>query len=310
MNPFTDNTAESVSALGERRLIREITRWLGTAGPAAPGGIGDDCAVLPKSRGCQLVTVDPVIFGEHFDASMSPAAAGAKLMKRNLSDIAAMGGTPRSAVIALALDRMVRLDWLRAFYRALATVARRHDVSLVGGDIAHQRGGLCATLTLLGETGPGDRVLTRSGSRRGDWIYVTGRLGGSLPSGRHWKFTPRLAEGRWLVARKEVRAMLDVSDGLAKDLCPLIPAGCTPALDASALPRHAGCDIRAALCDGEDYELVFSVAAKADLDAFERSWSRTFPRTRLTCIGRFVAEGKRPPEALKLEDYHGFEHLG
>lgn len=307
MHPFTDNPAESVASLGERRLIAAISRWLGKATPRGAAGIGDDCAVLPRPRGRQLVTVDPVIFGEHVDASMPPAAAGAKLMKRNLSDIAAMGGTPRAAVIALALDRGVRLDWLEAFYRALAREARRHGVAIVGGDIAHHRGGLCATLTLIGEAGP--RVLTREGARRGGWICVTGRLGGSLPSGRHWKFTPRLAEGRWLAARREVRSMMDLSDGLAKDLRSLTPGDCEAALDEAALPRHRGCDTRAALCDGEDYELVFTLSARTDLAAFDAAWRRAFPRVPLTRIGRFVSKNQAPDGALRLEDYDGFEHL-
>ena len=309
MHPFTDNPADSVAALGERRLIAAIARWLGDTGPAAPAGIGDDCAVLPRPRHRALVTVDPVIYGEHFDDTVAPAAAGAKLLKRNLSDIAAMGGTPRAAVLALALDRTVRTDWLRAFYRGLAAVARRHAVKIVGGDIAHQKGGLAATLTLFGEAAPGDRVLTRAGARRGDWIYVTGRLGGSLPSRHHWRFTPRLAEGRWLAARAEVRAMMDLSDGLAKDIHALAPAGCTAAVEPDAIPRRRGHDLRVALTDGEDYELLFALAARADRAAFAAAWRRAFPRTPLACIGRFVPDDKLPTTALRWEDHDGFEHL-
>ncbi len=309
MSPFTDNPAESIAHLGERRLITNITRWLGSTNPQGSSGIGDDCAVLARPKGELLVTVDPVIHNEHFNDSMSAAAAGAKLIKRNLSDIAAMGGIPRSAVLALAMDRNVRIDWLRDFYRSIATISRKYDVKIVGGDIAHQKGGLVATLTLLGETGPDGRVLTRGGAKRGDWIYVTGRLGGSLPSGRHWKFTPRLEEGRWLVQQREVRAMLDLSDGLGKDLHSLTPEGCTPALDADALPRHRGCDLRAALCDGEDYELVFAVAAKTDTTRFESAWKQAFKNTPLKNIGRFVSKNKRPNNAVPLENYDGFEHL-
>ncbi|HEY9250120.1 MAG TPA: AIR synthase related protein, partial [Rariglobus sp.] len=92
VHPFTDNAADSVTALGESRLIAAIRRWLGNASPPSPFGIGDDCAVLPASRHPQLVTVDPVVYGEHFDDSIPPRAAAAKLLKRNLSDLAAMGG--------------------------------------------------------------------------------------------------------------------------------------------------------------------------------------------------------------------------
>jgi thiamine-monophosphate kinase len=179
-------------------------------------------------------------------------------------------------------------------------------VLVVGGDVAQADGILAASLTLLGRaTGP--RVLTRAGARLGDWIFVTGRLGGSLTGGHHYKFVPRLAEGAWLARQPGVRAMMDVSDGLAKDLRALTPGGTVPALAASTLPCRAGCDVCAALTDGEDYELVFTVAAKTDLAALHRAWHRTFPQTPLTRIGRFTRT--LPAGALNLASYHGYEHL-
>ena len=307
MNPFTDQPAYSIGSLGEQRLIAAIRRWLGAASPASPFGIGDDCAVVPAGRAAQLLTVDPVIHGQHFDDAVPPRAVGEKLFKRNLSDIAAMGGRPRAAVVALALDAHVRIDWLEAFYRGLAAVSRRFSVPLVGGDVAQHQGGIVATLTLVGEAGP--RVLTRRGAKSGDWIYVTGQLGGSLPSRHHYRFTPRLAEGAWLGRRAEVRSMMDVSDGLAKDIHSLAPQGTMPAMHPESLPIRKGCDVRAALCDGEDYELVFTVSAKADTAALERAWKRTFPRTRLSCLGRFVHRAEFPASAIKLEEFHGYEHL-
>jgi thiamine-monophosphate kinase len=308
VHPFTRHRSASVAAFGETRLIASVRRWLGAASPRAPHGIGDDCAVLPAARGPRLLTVDPVIYGEHFNDAVPPRAVGAKLLKRNLSDIAAMGGRPDAAVVALALDPRVKLVWLEGFYRGLAAAARRFGVPVVGGDIARHDGGLVATLTLLGEaTGP--RVLTRTGARAGDWIFVTGVLGGSLASRHHWRFAPRLAEGAWLARRPEVRAMLDVSDGLAKDLRALTPPRAEPALDPAALPRRAGCDTRAALGDGEDYELLFAVAAEVAPEIFLRVWRRKFPRTRLSCVGQFVPRGRLPSGALNLDDFHGYEHL-
>jgi len=307
VNPFTDQPAEAIGSLGEQRLIAAIRRWLGAASPEAPFGIGDDCAFVPAGRAAQLLTVDPVIYGQHFDDAVPPRAVGEKLFKRNLSDIAAMGGRPRAAVVALALDARVRLDWLEAFYRGLAAVSRRFAVPLVGGDVAQNQGGIVATLTLVGEAGP--RVLTRAGAKAGDWIYVTGQLGGSLPSRHHYRFTPRLAEGAWLARRAGVRSMMDVSDGLAKDIHSLAPQGTMPAIHTESLPIRKGCDVRAALCDGEDYELVFTVSAKADTAALERAWKRTFPRTRLSCLGRFVHRAEFPASAIKLEEFHGYEHL-
>lgn len=308
MHPFAKKSADSVTAFGETRLITAIRRWLGAASPRAPFGIGDDCAVLPAARGPQLITVDPVIFGRHFDAAVPPWAVGAKLLKRNLSDLAAMGGCPSAAVLALTLDPHTSLAWLEQFYRGLATCARRYRVPIVGGDIAQADGVLAASLTLLGAAA-GPRVVTRTGARIGDSIYVTGVLGRSLASGHHFAFHPRLAEGTWLAGRPEVRAMMDVSDGLAKDLGALTPPHAKPALEPDALPLRRGADLHAALTDGEDYELVFALAAHTDAVAFARAWHRRFPRTRLTNIGHFVRSNALSPSHVRLEDFSGYEHL-
>lgn len=318
MLPFTTQASASVAALGEEKLIAAIRRWLGTASPRAPFGIGDDCAVLPASRGPQLITVDPVIYGRHFDDTVPPQAVGAKLLKRNLSDLAAMGGHPTAAVLALTLDARVSVAWLEQFYRGLAACARHYRVPVVGGDVAQANGIVAASLTLLGEaaawrSGAGrkivTRVVTRTGARVGDRLFVTGVLGRSLPSGHHHRFIPRLAEGEWLARRPEVRAMMDISDGLAKDLHALTPAGAAPALDAGSLPLRRGADVRSALTDGEDYELVFALSARTDFDAFHRAWRRAFQRTRLTEIGRLVRRGALPAGALNLADFRGYEHL-
>ena len=308
MHPFTRQSGASVSALGEEKLIAAIRGWLGSTSPRAPFGIGDDCAVLRASRGRQLITVDPVIYGRHFDDAVPPRAVGEKLLKRNLSDLAAMGGRPVAAVLALMLDPRVSRVWLEHFYRGLAAAARRYRVSIVGGDIAQANGVVAASLTLLGES-VGPRVLTRTGGRKGDWIYVTGVLGGSLTSGHHYRFAPRLAEGAWLARRPEVRAMMDVSDGLAKDLHAITPPRTTPALNAASLPRRSGANLRSALTDGEDYELLFVVARTARRAALEAAWARAFPKTRLSCVGQFVAPAEVPSSAIALADYHGYEHL-
>jgi thiamine-monophosphate kinase len=308
VHPFTKRSSQSVSHLGEEKLISEIKRWLGASSPRAPFVIGDDCALLPPSRGSQLITVDPVIYPHHFDDQVPARQVGAKLLKRNLSDLAAMGGKPTAAVLALTLGTDVSVIWLEQFYRGLAACARRHRVSIVGGDIAQAENVLAASLTLLGEA-TGSRTLTRTGARRGDRIYVTGVLGGSLRTGHHYRFTPRLAEGAWLARRNDVRAMMDVSDGVAKDLHAITPPGTAPALDAKALPMRAGATIRAALSDGEDYELLFALSAKASATAFEREWAKSFQRVRLSCIGTFVTANQVPEQAVNLAAYRGYEHL-
>lgn len=308
MHPFTTRHEDSIAAWGEERLIVAIRRWLGAASPPAPHGIGDDCAVLPAARSPQLVTVDPVIFGRHFDQSVPPRAVGGKLLKRNLSDIAAMGGRPVAAVVALTLDGRVRQTWLEEFYRGIARVARRHGVAIVGGDVAEAPGVLAASLTLLG-VASGPRVVTRRGARIGDWIFVTGELGRSVATGHHFRFEPRLAEGAWLARRPEVRAMIDVSDGLAKDVWPLTPRGAVPAIAPDRVPRRARARLEAALGEGEDYELLFAVAAEIAPESFRQRWRRAFPRVRLSCLGRFVRPDARPAGALDLAEYRGYEHL-
>jgi thiamine-monophosphate kinase len=317
MHPFTDQPRDAVAALGELGLIREIRRWLGKVSPPPPYGIGDDCAVLPALRRTPLVTVDPVIYGEHFNDAVAPAAAGAKLFKRNLSDIAAMGGRPRAAVVSLALDERVKVAWLQQFYRGLAAVGRRYHVPVVGGDIARHRGGLVASLTLVGEAA-GRRVLTRAGARVGDRLFVTGRLGGSL-RGHHLSFTPRLDEGAWLAARPDVRSLMDLSDGLAKDVHALTPPDGQPVLRSAALPVSAAARAFArtsgrtaldhALDDGEDYELLFAVSRRTPVDAFVRAWRRRF-RLPVSCIGEFRPAGETLPDGtVDLSRHHGFEHL-
>ena len=190
---------------------------------------------------------------------------------------------------------------------------------MIGGDIARHQGGLEATLTLIGEATSG-RALTRTGARTGDWIYVTGRLGGSL-LGHHWRFQPRLLEGAWLAERPEVRALMDVSDGLAKDILGLTPNGCQAAIRPEDVPISRSARIAArrshrpalehALGDGEDYELLFVVNAQADRVAFEAAWKARF-KLKLSCLGRFERMPRDRvvgPSYVNWRDYHGYEHL-
>ena len=181
-------------------------------------------------------------------------------------------------------------------------------MAVVGGDVAEAPGVLAASLTLLGAaTGP--RVVTRTGAKSGDWIYVTGELGNSLATGHHHAFTPRLNEGAWLARRPDVRSMMDLSDGLAKDLAALTPAGAAAKLDFNRLPLRKGSTVRAALTDGEDYELVFTLAARADRAALESGWRRRFPRVPLTCLGNFRPLDKRRTGGPSPGSLHGYEHF-
>jgi len=311
MHPFTDRKSDSVCALGEVRLLGKIRDWLGTAAPAEPFGMGDDCAVLPLGQTARLITVDPVVYGGHFNDTMTPRATAQKLLKRNLSDLAAMGGLPVAAVLALTLEPRTSLRWLSGFYRALADCARHYAVPIVGGDITASTvpDHLSVSLTLLGNPAYGSRILTRRGAQAGDSIYVTGQLGNTLGTGHHYRFTPRLAEGAWLARQRAVRSMIDISDGLAKDLKSLQSPGLEAEIEEATLPLRRGADMRSAICGGEDYELIFTLAANARHADFERRWHAAFPKTPIIRLGQFVAAGTRNASALNLENYHGYEHL-
>jgi len=289
-----------VSSRDETVLIVQIRRWLGRVSPPPPTGIGDDCAVVRASAKHQLLTVDPVVAGVHFLPETPAATVAAKLLKRNLSDIAAMGGVPRQAVIALAIPTDQPNAWLEAFFRSLGRCARRNGVNIVGGDCSETSGPLVATLTLLGDSPT--RPLLRNQARAGDLLYVTGSLGGSI-LGRHLRFAPRLKEGQWLARRREVHSAMDLSDGLGKDAVALLRPGTRVVIDPRTLPispaarRHARETSRdpidCALNDGEDYELLFAAAGRKHA-RLAQAWRRRFT-TRLTCIGRVESHRSRDP---------------
>ena len=327
MNPFSKQPAETVLALREIALLRAIRGWLGAASPPSPQGIGDDCAVLDVSGADSvLATTDGVVYGRHFDDTAPPAAVGAKLLDRNLSDIAAMGGTPKHALVHLIIGRDLKTAWLKEFYTGLAQGCREYGVTLAGGGTAQGPDGVfAADLTLLGVPGP--KLLLRTGAQIGDAIFVTGELGGSI-LGKHLDFTPRLAEGRWLAQQAGVRGVIDVTDGLAKDLPEILPEGADARLDAATLPIAAAATSLAArdgvaalihaLTDGEDYELLFAVDGETDLPSFLSRWRKAH-KTPLTRIG-IIAPAKDKRRERQLRDQatgqpllppgqHGFEHL-
>ena len=276
-DPFSDDPRETVASCDEAGLLRLIRESLGEANPPCPEGMGDDCAVVPWMPGPMLVTVDSVVYGRHFDATLPPALAGAKLVRRNLSDIAAMGGHPMACVVQMLMPACTRLDWLRAFFEGVGLEAKAHGFKVNGGDLASTERDLAASLTLLGGA---PRPVPRHGSRPGDRLYVTGPLGGSLLR-KHWDFVPRLIEGQWLAGRSEVRAMMDISDGLACDLPRMLAAGTHARIDAGAVAsdaaralslRSGGTPAGHALADGEDCELLFAIDGAASIEVFEAAY--------------------------------------
>jgi len=233
-----------------------------------PVGPGDDCAVVRVGGQLLLVTTDQCADGVHFILDdCGPDAAGYKVMARSLSDIAAMGGRPLGAVATVSAPKGMSESQLQALYRGLRRAGDAFDCPLVGGDVSAWSHPLLLTTTLWGA--PAAAPLLRRGARPGEAICVTGTLGGSLASGKHLTFTPRVAAGCLLAERYPVSAMIDISDGLAADLrhlCRASGVGAELRRDAiplSAAARATADPLAAALGDGEDYELLFTLPAEA-----------------------------------------------
>jgi thiamine-monophosphate kinase len=257
----------------------DFIEWLRSQQPASafvPVPAGDDLAILRwDGRDLLLVGADQVLDGVHFDASVhSPRQIGRKVMNRNLSDCAAMACLPAAALATVALPRGVGVDYARELYLGLREAADPFDCAIVGGDTGSWDGKLAFSVTILGRSA-GVTPVRRCGAKPGDGIYVTGPLGGSI-RGRHMTFEPRVNLARELVQAGGITAMIDLSDGLSRDLRHICrESGVGAVIDARAVPIHddalnlpaedglenAGPHHRAmdhALNDGEDYELLFT----------------------------------------------------
>ncbi len=301
--------------MNEFELIERLTRCV-PANESVVVGPGDDCAVLDLGVPDRwvLFKTDAVVEGIHFTATARPEQIGHKALARCLSDIAAMAGTPTAAVVTLALPRSFEPQFVEGIYSGLNALARRHEVALVGGETTTNPERILLSIALLGWVPRGKAVL-RSGAQAGDAIFVTGQLGGSLAA-KHLQFEPRLAEGRWLTQHFSIHAMLDVSDGLAGDLRHILKASRVGAeLLSSAIPisREARLAARAesaakppllaALTDGEDFELLFTIAGRDAVPLLD-AWKKQFPDLHLSCIGKIM-----PGEGITIRDKHGARPL-
>jgi thiamine-monophosphate kinase len=282
---------KTLADIGEDELVRRLVRGR-CHGSGVIEGPGDDCAVVaaPGAGRHLLLKTDTVVEGVHFTADTPAHLIGRKALARVLSDFAAMAATPRHALVTLIAPPTTPVRRVLDLYRGLHALARRFEVAVVGGETA--RGDqLIVTVSLSGDA-PAKGWVRRHGAHAGDQLFVTGRLGGSL-GGRHLSFQPRLAEAQWLVNHLPVRAMMDLSDGLAKDLPRLAGgAGLGFEVDPEVLPCATGCSPAQAWGDGEDYELLLAVDPGLDPAALA-AWRKTFPRLPLTCIGRLTDSPRR-----------------
>lgn len=284
----------------------KIVRQLGTIFPGGSDvltGIGDDCAVVRCDGKSLLAAADQVIEKIHFTPETPPEKAGKKLLLRNVSDIAAMGGTPRWAILTLAVNGRDE-NYILDFCRGVAEAAKRFGVEIIGGDTASLPDtGVVATLTILGEA-PAGGAVTRDGARAGDYLYVTGKIGNSFLSGRHLDIEPRLKEGQFLAEKHLASAMLDVSDGLLLDAARLAAASHVALqIEPEKVPLFSGARAPEAWSEGEDYELIFTspekLTALGDTLAPICCWGRCVPGN-----GELLNKEGKPFQSERL----GYEH--
>ena len=321
--------------MNEFELIARLTKSL-PANPNVVTGAGDDCAVLDLGAQDKLILfkTDAVVEGVHFTKDTPPEQIGRKALARCLSDIAAMAGTPVAALVTLGLPEKFKPEFVAKIYDGLNALAEKTGVAIVGGETTTNAGGIFLSIALLGTVVRGKQIL-RSGAKTGDAIFVTGELGGSLVE-KHLEFEPRLEEARWLAGHFSIHAMIDLSDGLASDLRHILKAGGVGAeLLKSAIPvsraakeasRNRACQsaenppihiggykpaLAAALTDGEDFELLFTVASRDAVKLLD-AWKKKFPKLKLSCIGKIVAgdgitiRGKTGAQKLNA---HGYVHF-
>jgi thiamine-monophosphate kinase len=319
-------------SLRERELISSIRREFDAKAEGLVLGIGDDAAVIRGGKKLNLLTTDLLVEGVHFIASLNPPRfLGRKSLNVNLSDIAAMGGTPRFALLGLALRKNLDTTWVRGFFGGIKEAAGEADVLLVGGDIS-AAGKIAVSITVIGEA---ESYVPRSGARPGDWIYVSGFLGDAASGLRQLRKggrpgrgkaaghlirafldpPPQIALGRALARSRAASSMIDTSDGLSIDLRHLCEESGTGAeIELARLPLSPAIRAlerypqRLALHGGEDYQLLFTVGPKK-----VREIERLSRRFRISRIGRMTrrndvllvdAKGRKRPLEAK-----GYEHF-
>ncbi len=312
------STRDSLKTIGEFGLIRQLQRQWPTSSPSIITGIGDDAAILKIPPGQQLlISTDVLIEDIHFDLSyQTPKDLGWRAGVANLSDIAAMGGTPLYLLVSMALPVRVPPQHVRELYRGIQAACHPFNVELIGGDTSSSPSQIFLSLTIMGSVGV-NRALTRHTAEIGDHIYVTGTLGDSNaglrilqthsanrrrfhPSAvetflirRHLRPAPRVHVGQRLVNRKLAHAAIDLSDGLSSDVghvCEESRVGAE--IHATALPlssqlrafarRDKREPMEIALQGGEDYELLFTAPAKHHRNVLRVSEHTQVP---ITCIG-------------------------
>ena len=280
-----------------------------------PIGIGDDMAQMRLGdTDSILITTDMLLDGSHFVYDTAGAErVGYKAMACNLSDCAAMATVPLCAVCSVALPRGFASDELKRIHAGILRGGNMFDCALVGGDITSWEGKLAISITMLSKPGASEPV-RRSTAKAGDIICVTGVLGGS-GAGRHLEFVPRVREALALASMVKINSMMDISDGISTDLnhlCRLSGVGAkiyADKLPVSDAARLGGDAVGAALNDGEDFELLFTVAAE-NFEVIKKNWKFD---VGITAVGEITENREVLIERdgqVKILEASGFDHLG
>ena len=260
-----------IKDIGEIGLIDRISRKV-HLDRSVVKGIGDDTAVIKwTSNKYMLATCDMLIEDVHFKRGRAtPFQVGWKALARNISDIAAMGGVPKYALVSVGLDPNLPVSFADGIFEGVNALAKKFNVNIVGGDTSRSKK-IVIDISLIGEVEK-KNVALRSGARAGDAIFITGFLGGSI-KGKHLNFTPRLDEARALVKNFRINSMIDISDGLLIDLGRVLGASSAGALvyeDLIPVSRDA-VSFEKAVTDGEDFELLFTMPDK-EAERFMKSY--------------------------------------
>jgi thiamine-monophosphate kinase len=310
-----------------------IARYFTRAPRHTTLAVGDDAALFSVSPGCELAaSTDMLVEGVHFFPDVDPQALGHKALAVNLSDLAAMGATPRWAMLSLALPD-ADVQWLEGFSRGFFALADKHGVDLIGGDTTRGPRNIC--VQIMGEVGRG-RALRRDGAKIGDDMWVSGQLGDAAAAVAHrrgelnleqaafdrcrmrldWP-TPRIALG--LELSTLAHSAIDVSDGLLGDLAHICErSGVGAKVEYSAVPcsadlrplRDQARVVRAILAGGDDYELCFTAAPAraAEIDALSKMLDIALTRIGRIVEGDAVAVVDAAGRMLTVKD-KGFEHF-
>jgi len=273
-----------------------------------PLGIGDDAAVLDYSKNEYLLfTTDTIVDGVHFKIKESRVDyIGRKAVNINISDIAAMGGVPLYAVINFGLPKYDK-KLISRLFNGIHYSAEKYNLKIVGGDTVRSERFFLA-VSMIG-TVEKKYLTSRSNAGEGDIVCVTGNIGGSVLSGKHLNFTPRLKESQWIIRNLAPTSMIDVSDGLLMDLnriCSLSQKGAV--LFKGNIPVSSkASDFNSALSEGEDFELLFTLKNSAE---FPSKIPHTM--TKISTIGKMISgegiylEEKDRIKKLKVKGYKHF----